>query len=109
MGFGSFVRDQVLMTDAKRMGIKVSLRADMVSVGRVRGSLTGSRAEVTAGASRGTLARSVLQTAWQKKGAVFITIVTGDGVELSASVKDEKKARDWVARFNTRSGVHLKE
>jgi hypothetical protein len=109
MGFGSYVRDHVFVTDAKKMGIKVSLRDDTVSVGRSGGLMTGAQASVTAGASRGTLTRSALQTGWQKKGAVFITIVTGDGVEMSVSVKDEKKARDWCARFNTRSGAHLKE
>lgn len=109
MGFRDFVNGQLLQSDGKKLGITVRLRADTVSIGRTGGRLSGSEASVSTSAPRGTLTRSALQSGWQKKGAVFITIVTPDGVELSRSVKDEKKARQWTARFNTRSGAHLKE
>ncbi|WP_157536543.1 hypothetical protein [Kitasatospora mediocidica] len=109
MSFGDFVSDQLLRSDGQKLGIRVRLRADTVSVGRFRGRLTGSHASVSISAPRGTLARSALQRGWQKAGQINITIVTPDGVELVSSVKDEKRARAWIARFNTRSGVHLKE
>jgi hypothetical protein len=106
MSFRQFVSDQVFLADAKKLGIRVSLKGDTVSVGRSRGRLSGSQASVTASAPRGTLARSMLQRGWQKAGAVTITIITPDGVELMTSVKDETRARQWVAQYNTRSGAH---
>jgi hypothetical protein len=109
MAFRDFVSDQLLRSDGRKLGIKVRLRADRVSIGRTGGRLSGSEASISGSAPRGTLTRSALQAGWQKKGSVFITIITPDGVELSTSVKDETKARQWVARFNTRSGVHMKE
>lgn len=107
MGFGDFVRDYNFGQEAQKLGLKVDLKKDRVAVGRQSGRLSGARAEVTAGASRGTLTRSVLQAGWQKKGSVFLTIVTGDGIELVSDVKDERKAREFVAKFNTRSGAHM--
>lgn len=109
MGFRDFVSDQVFIADAKKLGIRVSIKSDTVSVGRSRGRLSGSHASVAAGAPRGTLTRSMLQRGWQKGGAVTITIITPDGVELVSPVKDETKARQWVAQYNTRSGAHMKE
>jgi hypothetical protein len=109
MSFRQFVSDQLLRSDGKKLGIKVQIRSDRVSVGRRGGRLTGAQASVSTGAPRGTLTRSAIQRGWQKPGEVTVTIVTTDGVEMVSSVEDEKKARDWCARFNTRSGVHLKE
>jgi hypothetical protein len=109
MSFRQFVSDQVLIADGKKLGIRVQIRSDRVSVGRTGGRLTGAQASVSTGAPRGTLTRSVIQRGWQKPGEVTITIVTTDGVEMVSSVKEERKARDWCARFNTRSGVHRQE
>lgn len=109
MGLVSFLSDYTFKDEARKLGVRVSPKADKVSIGRSTGRFSGSEASVTAGASRGTLTRSALQAGWQKGGAVFITIITPDGVELSSQVKSEARARRWVAQYNTRSGAHLKE
>jgi hypothetical protein len=106
MSFRQFVSDQVLIADGKSLGIRVQIGSDRVSIGRTGGRLTGAQASVSTGAPQGTLTRSVLQRGWQRRGQISITIITTDGVEMISSVKNGHKARDWVARFNTRSGAH---
>lgn len=107
MGLASVLRELSFNNAGRRM--KIRIKGGQVTHARVSGRFSGSTASVSTSAPRGTLTRSALQRGWQKKGSVFVTIVTPDGVELSAKAESETQARRYVAQYNTRSGAHLKE
>lgn len=107
MGLSSILRDLSFNNAGRRM--KIRIKADQVTHAHVAGRFSGSTASVSTSAPRGTLTRSTLQRGWQKKGSVFVTIVTPDGVELAAQAESETQARRYVAQYNTRSRGHRQE